>query len=139
MNYLNKGFSLLEIILAVALAGIFIPAIAMTLSLGLQSSSQGENFTKAQALAQEGMEKIYQRKSLINGSNWDWTNNLPAEGTAEQTISGKFTLKAKFEKIDSTILYSKSRKITVSVSWKENSPSGNDNQNITLVSYVSAH
>jgi len=65
-----KGFSLIEIMVAIGLAAIFLPAVAMVFSLGIKSSSQGEKFSQAYAIAQEGMEAIFYLKSQWVDSVW---------------------------------------------------------------------
>ncbi|OGK14126.1 hypothetical protein A3H80_04695 [Candidatus Roizmanbacteria bacterium RIFCSPLOWO2_02_FULL_37_19] len=69
----NFGFTLVEVIVTIGLAAIFLPAIGVLLSLSLQSSVQGEKFSQAQALAQEGMEAVYYLKSQSD-SGWDWVD-----------------------------------------------------------------
>lgn len=79
----NAGFSLVEIIIAVGLAAIFLPAIGVVLSFALGSSSQGEQFSQAYSLAQEGMEAIIYLKSQ-NDASWDWLT------TPENTLAGEY-------------------------------------------------
>lgn len=79
----KSGFSLIEIIVAVGLAAIFLPAIGVMLSSALSSSIQGENFSKAYRLAQEGMEAVVYLKSQ-NAPSWDWIN------TPDNTTPGQY-------------------------------------------------
>lgn len=84
MKNKNLGFSLIEIIVAIGLAAIFIPVIGSTLSFSIRSSSQGEKFSQAHRLAQEGMEAIFYLKSH-GGSEWQWELNNP-----ENTVLGEY-------------------------------------------------
>ncbi len=59
----HKGFSLVEILISLALVAIFLPAIGIIFSFALSSSSQGEKFTQAYGFAQEGMETVFSLKS----------------------------------------------------------------------------
>lgn len=79
----KAGFSLIEVMVAVGLAALFLPAIGITLSSALSSSVQGDNFSKAYRLAQEGMEAVFYLKSQ-NDLSWDWTN------TPDNTIPGQY-------------------------------------------------
>jgi prepilin-type N-terminal cleavage/methylation domain-containing protein len=76
------GFTLIELIIAVGLAALLLPAIITVFSFSLSSASQGENFTQAYALAQQEMEAVYFLKSQ-GTSTWDWektpTNTNPGE------------------------------------------------------------
>ncbi len=72
MKSAKSGFSFVEIIIAIGLAAIFLPALSQVLSLSIRSASQGEKYSQAQAIAQEGMEAAFYLKSL-NDANWNWT------------------------------------------------------------------
>lgn len=69
----KNGYSLIEIIIAIALAAIFLPALGTIFSLSLTSASEGEKYSLAYQLAQEGMEAIYYLKSQ-NDEEWDWVS-----------------------------------------------------------------
>ena len=56
---MKNGFSLVEILMAVALSAVFIPALVHIYSLSIFSTSQGEKFSQGTALAQEQMEAVY--------------------------------------------------------------------------------
>lgn len=85
----THGFTLVEIIVAVGLAAIFLPAIGAMLSFSLTSASQGEKFSQAYALAQEGMETAFFLKTQPN--IWDWTT------TPANTSSGQFYQPSKID------------------------------------------
>ncbi len=80
MNDHSRGFTFVELMITVGLIGIFVPAIAKTLSFSLFSSRQGEQMSQAYALAQEGMEAVMQIKS---GAAWDWTSTPVNTGPGE--------------------------------------------------------
>ncbi len=83
MRKRNEGFSLIEIIVAVGLAAIFLPALGMIFSFAIGSASQGEKYSQAYRLAQEGMETIFYLKSQ-NDALWDW------QATPANTLSGEY-------------------------------------------------
>lgn len=56
MNY--KGFTLIEIILLIVLAGILLPAIIVPFASGVKGSGKPEMVTKAIYLAQQRMEEL---------------------------------------------------------------------------------
>jgi prepilin-type N-terminal cleavage/methylation domain-containing protein len=97
---MNKGFTLVEILLAVALSAVFLPVLIKIFSLSLFSVSQGEKFSQAYALAQEQMEAIYEIRDQ-GGINWDWTNTpsytdiASGEYYQPNLISGKWLLGTK--------------------------------------------
>lgn len=79
----KKGFSLIEIMLAIALSAVLIPAFVSAFHFSIFSTSQGENFSKAYGRAQEQMEAVYFLKNTGDPS-WDWEN------TPEETPEGSF-------------------------------------------------
>lgn len=153
----NNGFSLIEIILAIGLSAIFLPAIMTVFSVGLHTSKQGEEYTKSYALAIEYMEAIYALKSAADAA-WDWTTT-PAAGVYQPYKSGgKWILgntvsaPSKSDSIYTRIVTvantqrcgtspcdsggvvdTKTRKVTVLVTWPDNVAG------IRLVSYVTQH
>jgi len=69
----NSGFTLLEIIVSMAIAAIILPALGAVFTFSLNSSSVGEKTSKANIYAQEQMEAVYQLKD-----SWTWTTTDPA-------------------------------------------------------------
>ena len=150
----NKGFLLIEILIAIALAAIFLPAIGLILSFGLNAASGGDKNLTANGLAQEGMEAIYYLKSQ-NDVNWDWSstpvNTDPTikEYYQPKQVGGVWQLESKTttptvtkdpytRKIEIGDGFSgdpSSRKITVYVTWSDNYGP----EEVKLESYVSAH
>lgn len=83
----NVGFTFVEIIVALGLSAIILPALGQALSFSIRVASQGEKFTQAYALAQEYMEAIYYIKSN-DPTNWAWSASSPAAGTYQPSKSG---------------------------------------------------
>ncbi|MDP3998942.1 MAG: type II secretion system protein [bacterium] len=160
----NSGFSLIEIIVAIGLVAIFLPAVGLILSFSLKSSAQGENYSRAYRLAQEGMEAVIYLKSQNNPA-WDWLSTpaptSPLEYYQPQNTGGiwqlggkttapapdplPFTRKIVIEEVRRcglnicsdpvAPLDPNSRKITVFVSW----PEADQTSEVRVDSYVTAH
>lgn len=91
----KAGFSLLEVLVAVAIISIFIPAIAQLLYSGLRSTTQGQAYSKAYMLAEQAMEAVFYLKA--NDKNqWDWISK-PVNTSENQyyqltKVAGKWQL-----------------------------------------------
>jgi len=98
----NKGFTLIEIIVLVVLAGIIIPVIVVPFATGIRGSGKPEVVTTAMYLAHQKMEELmkfdYSRAPdltpgtytlpapPISGYTWQWVisyvnNNFGASGS----------------------------------------------------------
>ena len=157
------GFTLIELIIAVGLTALFIPALVFVFSFSLGSASQGESYTQAYALAQENMEAIYYLKE--NDLNWDWDSEpsntmegefyqpektgsdwiLGSKTSSPIPTDGGYTITVKILPVNRlgmnisddpwSALDPYTRKVVVNVSWNEKGiPT-----DIDLVSYVSRH
>ncbi len=133
---MKNGFSLIEVLISIAVAVVILPAVVVLLSFGTLTSQQGENYTKAYTLAQQEMEKIY---NLKKNADWDISNlgYAPSGSTIEFPINvaisgvdrcGNFICPAGSPGINDKY----TRRVIVTVSWKER---GAD-QEIKLTSYV---
>jgi type II secretory pathway pseudopilin PulG len=135
----NFGFTFVEIIIALGLSAILLPALGRALSFSIRVASQGEKFSQAYALAQQGMENMYAQKS----QNWSTFTN-----STTTTVIAPFTrvitivngLRCGFKptwEICTTGSQSDpdTKKVTVVVSW----PEAGGPQNVTLDSYVTNH
>lgn len=95
---MRNGFTLIEIILAIALLAVFLPAFIYVISFSTQAVSQGEKFSKAYSLGQEQMEAIIKLKNDA-GANWDWTttpvNTAAGEYYQPQLTAGAWVLGSK--------------------------------------------
>jgi prepilin-type N-terminal cleavage/methylation domain-containing protein len=159
----SKGFTLIELIVAIGLSLIFIPAVGTLLSNSVFTASQGENFTKASSLAREQMEAIYSIKQ-IGDSTWDWdstpTGTLSGEYYQPTLVAGVWQLGTKTttpvevngftktveikdvcrdpvsdEIVTCGAIDSGSREVIVTVSWQERGKL----QTVELTSYVTRH
>lgn len=157
----EKGFSLIEILIAVGLIAIFIPAIGIIFSMSIFSASQGEKFSQAYSQAQEQMEAIYFLKSK-GGLDWDWVstpvNTSAGEYYQPSQIGGVWQLGGKTTTPDGIEGFTKkvevfqvmrcgqvicdiggiddnSRKVVVFVSWQERG----ENNEVKLETYVTRH
>lgn len=54
----RKGFTLIEIIVLIVMAGILLPAIIVPFATGVKGSGKPEMVTKAMFLAQQSMEEL---------------------------------------------------------------------------------
>jgi prepilin-type N-terminal cleavage/methylation domain-containing protein len=94
---LKKGYTLIELIVAIGLSALFLPAIVYVFSFSLNSAVQGGSYTKAYALAQEQMEAVYYLKAY--DPNWDWIsfpeNNSGLDYYQPQKVDGNWLLGAK--------------------------------------------
>ena len=72
-NRINKGFTLLEVLVAVLVLGITIAAPLTLASRSLQAAQRSKNRIVATGLAQEGVELIHAIRSsnFLSGRNWD--------------------------------------------------------------------
>lgn len=158
--YRQAGFTFVEIIIALGLAAILLPALSRALSFSLRVAAQGETFSQAYALAQEDMEAVYYIKSN-DPTNWAWDSSSPADGTYQPTKSGSawalgslvttpvvspapFTRTVQVTSVNRDISGNisatgtqdpKTKLVHVVVSW----PEATEMQQVTLDSYVTNH
>jgi prepilin-type N-terminal cleavage/methylation domain-containing protein len=78
---MNKGFTLIEIMFAIALSALILPALVYVLGFSLKTARQGEKYTFAYAHAQEQMEGIISIKR--NDIAWDWESSSLNTGSGE--------------------------------------------------------
>lgn len=94
----SAGFTLVEVIVAIALSVIFVPAIIKLISFASAATSQGERYTQAYSYAQEALEAIYYIKTN-DETQWDWkttpVNTTPGEYYQPDKVSGVWKLGAK--------------------------------------------
>src|SRR3989344_8723023 len=85
----NKGFSLIEILISIAVAAVVLPAVIILLGFSTFTTSQGETYTKAYTIAQKEIENIYS----IKASDWsdpyldEGIKSLPTEGIFNKTLT----------------------------------------------------
>lgn len=108
-NRADKGFTLLEIAIAVAILGIVVASLLGLFAQSLFASKFSKEITAATLLAQEKIEEI---KCL------SFEELQKAEGLIEETVElseMKFMIYEKIEKIDDALM-----KISVEVKTKNN-------------------
>jgi prepilin-type N-terminal cleavage/methylation domain-containing protein len=67
-----SGYTLIESLVAIGISAILVPAIASMFSFVSTVTAQADKYTRAQALAQEGMEAVMHLKTKQDAT-WDWT------------------------------------------------------------------
>ncbi len=77
MKKREKAFTLIEILVALAVAAIFLPALGKTLTFAVTSSSQGDMYSQAYAKSQQDLEAMYYIKDN-RADIWDW-ETIPSE------------------------------------------------------------
>ena len=106
----SRGFSLLEVMIALAILGIAVVAIFQLFSINLRSTQKAEDYTKAIFYARSMMDEAY---SFVD----------PSDESASEEYEEKYTVKRdvglKSESDDGKV---KVYEIAVSVTWP---PSGN--------------
>lgn len=132
-NINHRGFTLIEVLIVIAVAVVILPGIIALQSLSSFSSGQGEKYVKAYALAESEMEKIYKEKE-----SWDWT-----APTYTPPLTDGFTETVDIANVercgsqicpDGTpgIVDDYTKKISLNISWNERGKA----QEINLISYV---
>ncbi|TET84704.1 MAG: hypothetical protein E3J36_00615 [Candidatus Nealsonbacteria bacterium] len=82
----NKGLSIIEILIVIAIIGFALVSILGLVSLSLKTSTSIKEITQANALAQEAMEAI---RNFRDGTEWD-TNGLRDHIEAGATTSDPY-------------------------------------------------
>ena len=77
-----KGFTLVELLIVIALGLTLSIGIVSLFRIGLVSSTRTNRAIQAKNLVQEAMEGVVSVRNT-GGANWDWTNT-PALTTAEE-------------------------------------------------------
>ena len=76
-NHHQKGFSLLEVIIAMFIASVGLVGILSLANMSLKGSSLSKNRLIASGLAQEGIEVVRDiRKSNVNWGDWEWYDSI---------------------------------------------------------------
>jgi prepilin-type N-terminal cleavage/methylation domain-containing protein len=79
---MKKGFTLVEVIVSLAVMALFLPALARLFTFAINTSTQGDMYSKAYAMSQEGIEAIYYiKENRPDIWNWDTIpeNTSPSE------------------------------------------------------------
>ncbi|MDP3955261.1 MAG: prepilin-type N-terminal cleavage/methylation domain-containing protein [bacterium] len=126
----NKGSSLVEVLIALAIVLLVIIALARGVTTAIKSSEASKRGIQAASYAQEGMENIrafrdagwtqfYGYVTSNNGINRDFTGTVPSSSNcpASANILDIFTRCVKFESTANPDKF----KATVTVSWTDGS------------------
>ncbi len=111
----NQGVSLVELLVAVLILGVTLPAILLTFINSMLLNETDRNNCVAVEHAQYVLEEIKSSTasavaSEINSGNWDWnTNQIESEGLTP----------LREEAIDTSVSGTDFLTITVSVSWDD--------------------
>ncbi len=114
---MSKGFSLIEVILAAALFGIYASALLGMLAYGNETAIRAADRARSVFLAEEGLEAARTlRSTLWNGTN-DGQYGLTSTPSGWTLLTngdniGKFSRQITVSSIDSS-----AKKITSAVSW----------------------
>ena len=107
----NRGFTLIEIIVLIVMAGILLPAIIVPFATGIKGSGKPEMVTTAMYLAHQRMEEMMKfdygktpelepaaltawQNTPISGYQWQWerlyvpSNDLMAAGSVNPPDTG---------------------------------------------------
>lgn len=109
----NKGFSLLELIIAIAVLAIGLVGVLQIFPVGLRASQRAGMMTKAAFLAQNKMEDV-------KLAGFDAIAALPPK-IALSGREGDFDWRINIEEIelDGVTANANIRKVTITVSWVE--------------------
>lgn len=113
MRYLNnKGFSLIEMLIAVTILAVGLLAVAGLQITAIQGNSQGNSVSQATALAEDRIESIrnmdYAAISFVPNPN------------IETNVAGTLYTRETLVEVDTPM--SDLKKITVTVKWETNKP-----------------
>lgn len=109
-NLLSDGFSLLEVLIALAILGVSVVSVFQLFSITLRSTKKAEDYTRALLYAQSLLDEAY---SVSN------PQDSPVTIRSEKGYQGSREVLLKAASDDGSI---KMYEITASVSWQ---PSGN--------------
>lgn len=130
----NKGFSLVEVLLATALLSLFLAAVTASFVYGLRGVGWGGDRAQAVFLAEEGLAAAQNVRDAGFTGLSDGTFGLSSSGS-QWAFSGSsdttenFTRQLVISSIDSTI-----KSVTSTVTWPK---SGTSTGTVSLVTYLS--
>ena len=75
MNSSSKGFTLLEVLVAIALLGIAISIVLQLFSADLRAIATSEDYVSAAAKAEAKMREVLDNDTLVEGSTSEITND----------------------------------------------------------------
>lgn len=102
----QKGFTIVEMLVALALFAILIPALTLGISTLTQLNNRARDLTIISILAENKIESLRSigYNSIVNGTT-DFSTELPAELASPKSASYSVTENAGIKTIDVTISY----------------------------------
>ncbi len=83
-DYYKKGFTLLEVIVAIFVTAVGLVGILALVNISLKGPSLSKAKLIASGLAQEGIEVVRDiRKSNVNWADWEWYSAVVATSTSQ--------------------------------------------------------
>ena len=116
----NKGFSLVEVLLSVAVFALLVGGLLGALVYGQQSTLLGGNRARASYLAQEGLDAVRNIRDVSFANLVDGTYGLTTTGN-KWTLAGSSDTQDIFTRqiVISTVNSSK-KQVTSTVTWQQN-------------------
>lgn len=109
----SGGFSLLEVMVALAILGVAVTALFQLFSLGLRSAAKAENYTKALFHARSIMDEAYSLPELDEGTE---PIELPGDFRGSRAVvlkSSSEDERVKLYEISTTVSWPPSGKLTI--------------------------
>jgi prepilin-type N-terminal cleavage/methylation domain-containing protein len=119
INIGQKGFSLLEVMIALSLLAVGLLSIIIMVQYSIISNAKGRNMTEATVLAQSHLEVNVGGTAYNNLKNYT-TSRLNADGSTNVT-GGRYKVFCKVTSISTTLDV---KKIDIAVKWKASEKNG---------------
>ncbi|MEJ6475635.1 type IV pilus modification PilV family protein [Pseudoalteromonas piscicida] len=119
---LNKGFSLIEVVVSMLVAGLMLLGLAATQLKSLQFASNSFHYTMALVHGQNAIERIWPLLCELQHNNKDMTQNNPLMQQV-QPIDDRFTL---------ILPATYSHNMQITVSWQDKRVSNPAENQISL-------
>lgn len=116
----NKGFFLVEVIIAASVFMLLVTAIAGTYLYGQESAVLSGNRTRAVMLAQEGIEAVRNIRDDSFSNLVDGAYGLDAAGGEWNLVAGQDTISIFTRQIIISTIDANRKNITVNVEWQQN-------------------
>jgi len=122
----QNGFTLIEVLVAIAIATIGLFGLSMMQGTAIQGNSFARKMTQATIIAQQKLEQLQSADldpddvtvgPLAVTKNPEWKEEPPLDENGHESNRGIFTRRYKIEANDEDAPFS--RLVTVTVSWKE--------------------
>jgi type II secretory pathway pseudopilin PulG len=138
IHHNKKGFSLLEVIFALAILIVGIVGVLAFFPVGLKASKRSGDFTVAAFLAQQQMDSIKIAGWSVYGTNNGWYNYRGyrvnySDGESPFPINPNFSWVAHVEDLSPTVANLK--QVTLSIYWLD----GGSQQSEDFVTYLAKY